>query len=280
MKRLFLFTLLFAFTSLSANPLSEKVINASLDASVGWTVFNAGDNYKTFWKGKFSNYERSSDGIIYFPIFSVDIASGKQKTNIEWMRINCSEDFVTVLGRYENGMFANENNLKIWQTSDPNSIYYSARLFYCPVDSDNGKKTLTFLTHVDVANKTGDLKTWIPEEVEIVNTNKITVNYYDSKFLQQKTILGYKHKLILDCSSNEVESVSDKKTYNANERNGGQLRFLVDTACRKNDILEYSKFPKKQSKDELVEEAKLKCKTIGIKDKTEKFGICVLEMLK
>ena len=279
MKRLFLIILVFTFTSPRANPLSERVINSSLDG-VGWTVFNAGDNFKTFLRGKFNNYERSSDGTIYFPIYSVDIASGKQKTNIEWMRINCSEDFVTNLGLYENGKFANENNLKFWQTSDPNSVYYPARLFYCPVDSDNGKKTLTFLTGVDVANKTGDLKTWIPEEVEMDNANKITFNYYDSKFIQQKTILGYKHKFILNCSSNEVESVSDKKTYNTNERNGGHLRFLVDTACRKNDILEYSKFPKKQSKDELVEEAKLKCKTIGIKEKTEKFGACVLEILK
>ena len=270
-----------AFVPINANSISDKTLNSAAEPNGAWTIFNMGDGYKTAWLGEFNKYERTNDGTIYLPIYAVDVNSGKQKTSIEWMRINCNEDFVTNLGPYKDGKFSYENNPKA-RTNDPNMNYYTARLFVCPTDADNGKKALTSHLNINTNNKTGNLVTWIPEEIEIDKTNKneISFNAYTSGFNQGKIILGFKNKFILNCSSEKVESKGENIIYDLKEEKSKHLRFLYNTACGKNDILDFLKFEKKDLDEQQLEKVKIKCRNLGFKEKTEKFGACVLEFLK
>lgn len=269
------------FVPVNANSISDKTLNSAAEPNGAWTTFNMADDYKTAWRGEFNKYERTNDGTIYLPIYSVDFNSGKQKTSIEWMRINCNEDFVTNLGSYKDGKFSYENN-PLTRTNDPNMNYYTARLFVCPTDADNGKKALMFALYANPINKTGNLITWIPEEIEIDNTNKniISFNAYTSGFNKGKIILGFKSKFILNCSSEKLDSPEENIFRDLKEEKSKHLRFLYNTACGKNDILDFLKSEKKDLNEQQLEKVKIKCRNLGFVEKTEKFGACVLEFLK
>lgn len=264
------------------------------DPNAYWTMFYADTNRKA-WLTELNFYEKQNDGSILSPILSRDKNGGMSKEPI-WLRFSCSDKNAISLGEFRNGAFGRGNLLP------PSHFGHQIRHFFCPTTLDNGKRIL-FVHGIFDDNKkiysywgidVNDLQV-----TNITSSNLISGIWYNLKLEheQDKIIIGDSSKFEVNCKEKSLFSSLDKKTYAPSNDDGKHLRFLVDTVCRVNDVLfgisfnEFKREPTSSDQKNLtslsqekiklsMDEAKIKCKEIGFKEKTEKFGGCVMELIK
>jgi hypothetical protein len=226
------------------------------------------------WNSELNMYEKQSDGSILIPI--IGQKDGKN-TTLAWVRLSCSDNNILALEGFNNGSFSTTKN------SNGNDVAASIKQYYCPIITDEGKKLLAYGSIISPDGKTYSYLGWYPEEMSLNANREILVKLYgyvktDANKYATKNV----DEAVINCPSktlalNNVAALSV-------DSGRKDMRFLLNTACQFNDVLKMSainipiNLNKANSKPD-IDEAKLKCKAKGLKEKTEKFGLCVLENL-
>ena len=268
--------LLLLFLSLSINAaayeLSQPHLNL-MDAKYSFQIFGLGaDLFR--WGSDLNMYEKQSDGSILTPIMGQK--DGKN-TTLAWVRLSCSDNNILALEGFNNGSFSTTKN------SNGNDIAASIKQYYCPIITDEGKKLLAYGSIISPDGKTYNYLGWYPEEMSLNANREILVKLYgyvktDANKYATKNV----DEAVINCPSktlalNNVAALSI-------DSGRKDMKFLFNTACQFNDVLKMSainipiNLNSTNSKPD-IDEAKLKCKAKGLKEKTEKFGLCVLENL-
>lgn len=271
---------------------SELKLNLLRDPSGTWVPIAVdGSNFNSYLT-ELNLYEKQGDGSIVSPIFMQD-KNGKQVTNVGWTRFSCSDDNLIDLGGYKNGAF-DKNELL------PEShLGHQIRYFFCPTKNDDGKRYMVSYASFDKDKKLYGWWGWSIDDLEKQEVDKYVYNaiWYNLTIKDKKIVILKSAKIEINCSDKTVFSPHENKKYSSNSNEAKHLRFFVNTACGVNGVLSKAEFeniktaPMVNNENKLtsspsinkklsIEEAKEKCKELGFKDKTEKFGSCVLELIK
>ena len=138
---------------------------------------------------------------------------------------------------------------------------------------------------------------WYPDEVFKVSADE---NNYEMISLTYNIMTGYidsqwlKEKATVNCSEQSIEIIESKqKFYTSNPGELQHLTYLIESICEygKNGLLpngnigptikiKHDVKSQNVSNSKDIKIAKEKCLALGFKEKTEKFGSCVLELTK
>jgi hypothetical protein len=268
--------LILLFLSLSIHAVAYELSNPYLDlmdTKYSLQIFTLG-NDQIKWASDLNMYEKQSDGSILAP------AIGQQKdgrnTNIVWVNLNCNNNNVIILENFNNGSFSRAIN------SNGNDVAFTLRQYYCPTITDVGKKLLAYGSIVNPDGKSFNYVGWYPEEITLNDAKEIVVKLYAYAKRTEKLDIQLTGDAVLNCTSKTVNINNTSALSTDSGRK--DTRFLLNTACQFNDVLKMSAFNIpinfKDNNSKLdIDKAKLKCKAKGLKEKTEKFGACVLENL-
>lgn len=254
-----------------AYDLSQPYLDLN-DSKNALQIFTLQNDY-TKWGSDLNLYEKQSDGSILIPV--IGDKDGK-RTSLAWVRLSCADNTILVLEGFSNGSFSKTF------TSNGNDVASTLKQYYCPIITDEGKKLLAYGSLVNSDGRTYNYLGWYPEEMSLSSEKEILVKLYPYGKRGNKYEFQQSGEAAINCSA---------KTVNLNNTSAlgvdsgrKDMRFLLNTACQFNDVLKMSVMnipinSNSTNSKQDIDEAKLKCRAKGLKEKTEKFGLCVLENL-
>jgi hypothetical protein len=285
--------------------ISEEKMKSLYDSDGAWISFQANDVGK--FSAELTKYEKQEDGSILVPFYQAD-KNGKQIGRVGWVSINCSEETVTDLGAYSNKKFERH----LITDGKRNAPADWLRMYYCPVMIDKGKRSLAYVAPITADKKSMEMWVWSiddlkadPKNANIFKTFLYAISGRDEPFPTNKQI-----EVEINCRERYLKNLSNNIEFQIDSHEGHVARMVVYTACRFNDLLEMSLIAKEQPSvavevikpavaetnpveitppaittnnqviQSSIEDAKVKCKDLGFKPKTEKFGKCVLELMQ
>jgi len=255
----------------SAYELSQPYLDLN-DDKYALQIFTLQNDY-TKWASDLNMHEKQSDGSILIP--AIGDKDGK-RTSLAWARLSCADNTILILEGFNNGSFSKTF------TSNGNDVASTLKQFYCSTITDEGKKLLAYGVLINSDGRTYNNLGWYPEEMSLNATKEILVKLYSYGIKGNKYEIQQGGEALINCSSKTVNlNNSSALSIDSGRKD---MRFLLNTACQFNDVLKMSAFNIpinfKDNNSKLdIDKAKLKCKAKGLKEKTEKFGLCVLENL-
>jgi hypothetical protein len=211
------------------------------------------------------------------PIAKWDSKDNKWLSTTGWFRGDCSSKRGEDLGSYTNGVFSSAANPAV---SPPNSIGDGLVRMICGTETED--KRLIFGIFGLLAGESFIYHGIIPQEIELNASNPSAIDlklYQYDVYSGQK---GFSYKYTLDCKKqtifwhNDPNKISDIISDAPEVRTYKYLSKISCDYAEKNLWTQNTKIevPRDLSK------AKEKCIALGFKEKTEKFGNCVLQLSK
>lgn len=215
-----------------------------------------------------------------------------------WHLADCNSMKTSNLGVFvEASLYRWEAGLAVFdepQLENDNSVAGLVTKMMCSITTSEAKKVFGYV------NMRGIFLGWYPDDVLKVSSDE---NNYEMISIHYNIFDGHidnqwlKEKATVNCSEQSVENNESKqKFYVSNPGELHHLTYLIESICEygKNGLLPDGnigpairlKNAKSDSKSQNVSNskdikiAKEKCLALGFKEKTEKFGSCVLELTK
>lgn len=287
-----IFLILLFSTAAHSFEISELKLKLLKDPSNSWMPFAVDTNYNSYLT-EFNLYEKQEDGSILSPVYIIDKYS-KPLTRVGWLRFGCADENVSDLGEFKDGKFERDNLL----SSD--HLVRQIRYFFCPTTSVDGKRVIAVKAEFNANKKVFSLSGFSIDDLEqnkLGDTDLLNGLFYNLTFKDEKIVTNAAIKFEVNCKENSVFSPIENKKFNTNNEEGKQLRFFLNSICKTNDILagitinsikkqlnpsgqDISTSSKQEKKKLTIDEAKIQCKEIGFKEKTEKFGSCIMDLIK
>ena len=225
--------------------------------------------------------------------FIIPIASADDIKKIFWLRLDCGINKAEDLGQYVNNRFSNDLNPQI---NGPGSISYSLLLMICGVNSDRSAKI--YGVYGVEHNEGFTYHGIVLDEIKLntLNPDAVDINIYAYYPSNGKT--GESRKTIIDCKKQTAIEIDESfngpnldtqaKDINADDVLIYAYKYMSKLACNYAEKNLWVKNNKKENINQntekksliTIDEAKDKCKTLGFKTGTEKFGTCVLELTR
>ena len=268
MKRKFLFLLMLMTFNSIAQPAWEIPIEQQKWHWV-W-IGSQVNNVDNVINVDFTKLEKMSDGSRIYPWADWDKKNNKWLSSVSWNKVDCSSKTSGLLGRYVNGAFEYAAAPKAYPE---NSLGHTALNMICGIKTDSGD----YIYGIGGQNINGTI---IPYGVMykdikplLSDPNKLSVMNYLYDALTGKLFNG--HLNVYDCINKNLTN-SEGKILSA-EKDG--VEYAVSFVCG-SDKIKSNKASQPTTSIFKLPEAKQKCKDLGFKEKTEKFGSCVLELTK
>ena len=229
------FTFLIAFLLLKplfadAYSLSQQLLE-SVDAKNGsWMTFSYDKDMNPF-SFEPNKYEVQEDGSLVVPyLYKTRWSWGKAP--VRWIRFSCSDNDIYDLGTYKDGNF--ETNI----LSSGVDAGFSLKTFYCPIETDKGKKILSIGTQKTADGKSFQLVGFFPDEL-VISKDEHNVEFPSYLF-------GYKdYKIVstiskfyqVDCVKKTIQDSHSYKPIDTTHEDGLEFRSAVNTVCQADNIL-------------------------------------------
>jgi hypothetical protein len=221
----------------------------------------------------FTKLEKMPDGSMIYPWADADKKNNKWLSSVGWNKVDCQSKTSDFLGRFSNGAF---ELAAAPQRYPVNSLGHSALNMICGIKTDSGE----LIYGIGGQNVNGTI---IPYGVmfkdivvDSLDSNKLSVKNYLYDPVSGKMFNGHTgHLNVYDCVNKNMTN-SEGKIFSA-EKDGLEyaVRFICDAGKIKSN-----KGSQPNTNTFKLPEARQKCKDLGFKEKTEKFGSCVLELTK
>jgi len=219
---------------------------------------------------EFNYIEKTPDGRLLAPF--IVFGNGKTLSPVIWLRLDCDNNIAENIGSFSNGNFSlilNPINIK------PGAIGSTVLKMVCGITPKKGFKIFGIGAFDFGDDNYGHLG-FNNEEIKVINSSKniISTNFY---FYKPETgEVGQPLYAKIDCI-NKTLTTKDNNIFDANNlpdnTNATPYKYAINKICRYNNL-------SKSSISETLISAKQQCKDLGFKPGTEKFGNCVLELIK
>lgn len=228
----------------------------------------------------FTKLEKLPDGKVIYPYMVFNTKENKFTGAVEWVRADCQTKRADAMGYFVNNTFSLTANPVNYP---PKSIGHSSMLMYCGTESNQSGVIF------GIGGYRANLDDWI-YPVGVMHKN-IKINSSDSALID----------LILNIYTFGGGQITNATPYQANcknkilmtsdveilPRSGHEyaLQFICNYAekslwVKNKSIPPINNYSIDKKSLTSIDEAKDKCKTLGFKTGTEKFGTCVLELTK
>ena len=276
--KLKLLLLLLIFSKVSAQPAWEIPAESQ---TWYWSAFastkdkNDEVNYVDFTKT-----EKLADGKFIYPYAAYNIKEKKWVTALEWVRVDCQKRTAEGLGIYSNNVFG-------LASSPPNypfgTLGYSSMNMFCGMDSDRSALIYGVAGYkVDNNSPTTAVGT-MHKDIKLNSSNPSLVDLVLYAYDTNTGKTGFYWTYTADCDKKTISTAENNTTLDTNKSEFYSWRYSIQFACKFAD--EHLRNLKQNKSDPVInnsslESAKAKCKNLGFKEKTEKYGSCVLELTK
>jgi hypothetical protein len=205
--------------------LSQAIVESANQSNTDWVDFAYDKNAKPL-SLETSKYEVQQDGSLIVP-YRGKVWWGLGKSSVSWIRLSCSDSDIYDLGGYKDGVF--ETQL----ASNGEDALFTAKSFFCPIQSDKNKKILTVGVKLNPDGKTFSLLGFHPEDLvidSVANTVKFTL--YSHYFKGSEAITGISQVYEVNCLNQSIRDESlnvivKKKSHTS----------IINTVCRADNIL-------------------------------------------
>jgi hypothetical protein len=255
--------------------------------SWNWTTFGADFQKKTTISADYTNLAKTNDNFIFIPVILFDYQTNKTSDKVEWLRIHCENNTQEALGAYEKSFFSQTFSFSV---SNPtllaeNTQAAIAKQAVCGFKLANGNSFFGIMALAQVAkefekNPQVFYYGWSPEDITKENIHGSIVSIKIHTYQPATKQMISSSEVNYDCEKKLMKDSQFTTTFDT--AHGRQFLYHFNHVCSIKDkfasqVVESSAESKETKL--LLENAKLKCKAKGLKEKTEKFGLCVLENL-
>lgn len=258
-----------------------------------WTFFGKEASKPVGYLADFTKQDKSSDGTIYLPWAAWDLKGQKWASGTVWSRINCEKNNIESLGVFENGLFSASNPIIFAN----NTVGAIPKHMICGVTTQDGDKIYGLMA--TVTETTYALFGWIPDKIKIEDIQGAQVTFKMHQYDIYTGNKGFSYAYVADCANKKI--IPKDENYPAidiSDKKNGMWIYAYNSACSLKDKLlsqpinsskdqkliedKVNVSPKtnNERKENSIEKIKTKCTDLGFKPKTEKFGNCVLELMK
>ncbi len=234
------FTFLIAFLLLNplfahAYSLSQQILE-SVDAKNGsWMIFSYDKDMNPF-SFEPNKYEVQEDGSLVVPyLYKTRWSWGKAP--VRWIRFSCVDNDIYDLGAYKDGKF--ETNI----LSSGVDAGFSLKTFYCPIETDKGKKILSIATQKTADGKSFQLLGFFPDEL-VISKDEHNVEFpsYLYGFKDYKIVSTISKFYQVDCVKKTIQDSHSYKPIDTTREDGLEFRSAVNTVCQADSILKMTGF--------------------------------------
>lgn len=256
--------------------------------SWNWTVFGADFQKKTTISADYTNLAKTNDNFIYIPVILFEYQSNKTADKVEWLRIHCENNTQEALGAYEKSFFSKTFSFSV---SNPtplpeNTQAAIAKQAVCGFKLDNGNSFFGIMALAQVSkefekNPQIFYYGWSPEDITKENIHGSIVSMKIYAYQPTTKQIGSSTQANYDCEKKLMKDSQFTTTFDT--AHGRQFLYHFNHVCSVKDKLTsqiVESTPELKETKLSLENAKEKCLSFGLKPKTEKFGICVLELMK
>jgi hypothetical protein len=230
----------------------------------------------------FTKIEKTGENSFIYPAVLWSLKNNKFADKMEWYRADCKDRKNVRIGDFIDGSFTMSSNTKF---SRVGSFGEAIMFMICGVQTSN-KQTIFGIGGIlegEVFTNIGI----IPDEVELNINNALenSVNFKIHRYDIPTGNLGAHYIYTTDCKKKNIYNIlKPNEKIDFDDVSGAALKYPADFSCNyaeKNLWATNNKNENIVNKSPInIDEAKAKCKVLGFKEKTEKFGTCVLELTK
>ncbi len=286
MKKFLISFILILSGPVIADEIPDIVKQDPMSLEWNWSYY-AKDPLKTIaYMADFTKQEKISDGTIFLPWLGWDFKANKFTTRLFWSRINCDKNSVDSPGVFEKGLFS-EPTPTVYSE---NSIGAAPKHMICGITTQDGDKIFGLFANVDQSSIVW--WGWTPDKIkkEDIQDSQVRFNLYQYNLVTKQK--GFTYSYTADCSNKKIIVHSENvPALDLNNKKNLPWLYTYNSVCALRDklsnqpakITDFQKSevqPVTENKKLTIEQAKVKCTDLGFEAKTEKFGNCVLELMK
>jgi hypothetical protein len=208
------------------------------------------------------------------PIAMLNSKDNKWLSPLTWLKVDCNAKKGENLGEYTNGIFSLASNPTVYHSR---SVGYTLVRMICGTESDDKR-----LIYGVFGSQVGNSFTYygiILQEIELnfSNNSAIDLKLYEYDLVSGKT--GIMAKYTFDCKKQTAFSQYEPNKIIDITSAAGTYKYMSKISC---DYAEKNLWSKttlqKVTRD--LNQTNEKCIALGLKEKTEKFENCVLQLTK
>ncbi|CEZ19752.1 protein of unknown function [Candidatus Methylopumilus planktonicus] len=254
--------------------------------SWNWTTFSADFGQKVTISADYTKSEKTNDNFIFIPTVTHQYQTNKTSDNIEWLRVHCDNNTQDSLGAYEKSFFSQTFSFKLNQMQlAENTNAAVAKQAVCGFKLD-GKSFFGIMALVQTLNEFEKnprifFYAWSPEDITKENIHGSIVTFKIHIYQPSTKQMFSSSEANYDCEKKLMKNSQFTTTFDT--AHGRQFLYHFNHVCSIKDKLAsqiVESTPELKETKLSLENAKEKCTSFGLKPKTEKFGICVLELMK
>jgi hypothetical protein len=232
----------------------------------------------------FTKIEKIGENLFIHPSVLWDLKKNKFADKIEWYRTDCGMRKTERIKSFEGGSFTMFSNS---EPAKPGTNGEQLMFMVCGVKNPNlqtifgvgGILDGEFFTPIGI----------ILEEVELNVNNKLenSINFKIHRYSPQTGKTGIYDQYTFDCKKKTIfDTKFEKDEFDIENSKVTPFKYPAELSCtyaEKNLWIQNNNKENTNIKNKSltsIDEAKDKCKTLGFKPGTEKFGTCVLELTK
>ena len=250
-----------------------------------WVYFGTQKEKNTALLTDFTKIEKTGENLYIHPAVLWDLKKNTFADKIEWYRTDCGMRKTLRIGSFVDGSFTMFSNS---EPSKPGTFGERLMLMICGVKTPNLQNIFGVgaVLEEEVLTPIG----MIPEEVELNVNNKLenSVNFKIHRYNPHTGEVGTYEQYTFDCKKKTIFITNfQKDEIDIEDSKMSSLKYPAELSCNYAEKNLLAQSNKKninhnvENKSQIsISEAKDKCKTLGFKTGTEKFGNCVLEVTK
>ena len=233
----------------------------------------------------FTKIEKTGENLFIHPAVLWDLKKNKFADKIEWYRTDCGMRKTVRIGSFEGGSFTMFSNS---EPAKPGTNGEQLMFMVC------GVKTPNLQTIFGVGGILGE-EFFTPlgiilEEVELNVNNKLenSVNFKIHHYSPQTGNIEIHNQYTFDCKNKTIyDTHAPNVKFDIDDPKMVGFKYSTNLSCNYAEKNLWAQSNKENINQNVtnkflksIDGAKDKCKTLGFKTGTEKFGTCVLELTK
>lgn len=225
-----LFVLTLFVNQANSFELSDQFVKNVNNPTLEWVPFTYDKDQSTYSFAP-TQFQFQSDNSLLFP-YQIKSKWFWKKPTVGWIRIKCSDNEIFDLGSYDGRTF--EKQLK----AETDSFAQTAKTFFCPVESDNGKNILAFVSEQLRDSNIIYLKGIYPSDLIFKNKEKIVeLQSYLFEFQDGRVVTKQSTSFSVDCLNYTLKDIFSDSFVNLRTENSTQYLYLIDLVCLGNTNL-------------------------------------------
>ena len=253
--------------------------------SWNWTEYGLAPARKETMWADYTKLFKMNDNSIYVPTANVNYVDNTT-SKISWVKINCEKNTTDLLGYYEKSSIS-----QTFSFTYPKGIALSPHMIIlnhavCGFLNEEGKRFYKILAIAKVSGENEKNPVISAYALSLDNIrkeniegSKVTFQYHSYDPLTKKIFNTFSSTA--DCNNNLI--FYENMTIKLDTLGGKPYLYNFNMVCSTRDKFANQTIESPQESNDKklsLENAKEKCTSFGLKPKTEKFGVCVLELIK